>query len=249
MFKISIITVCYNAENHVLPTLKSVMKQDFEYYEYVIIDGGSNDRTQEIIQSFLPHPKIVFLTEKDEGVYDAMNKGLALAKGEYVLFLNAGDELVNQNTLNNIFLKSSDADLYYGETNIIDKDRKEIGTRSELTSRKLPDVLKKNDFLNGQVVSHQSFIPKRSLCKPFNFKYKCSADIDWMLQIIDQCKSIQKTNAPISNYLQGGISDTQLVSCWKERFFILLSHFNPILVLWKHFVFALRFLRYGAYRN
>ncbi|MEQ8714147.1 MAG: glycosyltransferase family 2 protein [Cyclobacteriaceae bacterium] len=249
MFKISIITVCYNAENIILPTLKSVLKQGFDQYEHIIVDGDSNDRTKEIISSYASHPKITVISEKDTGVYDAMNKGLVLAKGEYVLFLNAGDELAHENTLNQIFAYAANSDLIYGETNILDKDRKYLGTRSQLTSRKLPQNLCKKDFLNGQVVSHQSFIPKRVLCKPYELKYRCSADINWMLEIIDRCKTIHKTNEPISNYLQGGISDTQLVRCWKERFFILLNHFNPVLVLWRHLLFVLRYVRYGAYRN
>lgn len=246
---ISIITVCYNAETLILPTIKSVLSQEHVAYEYIIIDGASNDRTLDLIQSHRPHPKIRCHSEPDQGVYDAMNKGLVLAKGEYVLFLNAGDELAHANTLNQIFAYAANSDLIYGETNILDKDRKYLGTRSQLTSRKLPQTLRKKDFLNGQVVSHQSFIPKRDICKPYNLTYKCSADINWMLEILDQCNSIHKTSTPISNYLQGGISDTQLVRCWKERFFILLNHFNPVLVLWQHLLFVLRYMRYGAYRN
>ena len=245
---LSIITVTYNAEKYVEPTINSVLGQSFRDLEYLIIDGNSSDGTMEIVER---HKKNInhIISEKDSGVYDAMNKGLKMAQGEYILFLNAGDELSKPTILEEIFNSKPDADVYYGETNILNKDRQVIGTRTDLTSRKLPQQLKKRNFLNGQVVSHQSFIPKRSLATPYNLKYKCSADIDWMLQIISRSKKIKNVNQPISNYLQGGISDTQLARCWKERLVILLNHFNPLAVLFAHLNFVLRFFLWGRYKR
>ena len=245
---LSIITVTYNAEKYLEPTINSVIGQTFREREYLIIDGNSSDRTMEIVEKH-KHNIDQVISEKDSGVYDAMNKGLKMAQGKYVLFLNAGDELSKPTILEEIFQSKADADIYYGETNILNKDRQVIGSRSELTSRKLPQQLKKRDFLNGQVVSHQSFIPKRSLATPYNLKYKCSADIDWMLQIISRSKKIINVNQPISNYLQGGISDTQLARCWKERLVILLNHFNPLAVLFAHLNFVLRFFVWGRYKR
>tara|TARA_Y100001972_G_C7659507_1_gene332426 strand:- start:1638 stop:2387 length:750 start_codon:yes stop_codon:yes gene_type:complete len=244
---LSIITVTYNAEKYVERTIKSVLRQTFKDLEYLIIDGNSSDRTLEIVEK---HKKKIekVISEKDEGVYDAMNKGLQLAKGKYVLFLNAGDELSKQTILEEIFNSKQDADVYYGETNILNKDRKVIGTRTELTSRKLPGQLIKKDFLNGQVVSHQSFIPRKELTIPYNLKYKCSADIDWMLQIVSRSTTIINVNQPIANYLQGGISDTQLGRCWKERFIILMKNFDPLSVILAHFRFFARFFVWGRYR-
>lgn len=246
---ISIITVVFNGEKHIKPTVESVLNQTFTNYEYLIIDGKSTDQTLDIVNQYRTQVHKI-ISEPDRGVYDAMNKGLELASGTYVLFLNAGDELASPNTLGEIFNSSNrTVDLFYGETVILNVTREPIGTRTELTSRILPNNLTAEDFLNGQVVSHQSFIPKRSLCKAYSLKYTCSADIDWQLDILTKAKSIVKTKSPISKYLQGGISDTQLSTCWKERFQILLKHFNWFRVFWQHFKFAVRFLKNGAYKS
>ena len=245
---ISIITVVYNGEHVIEPTIKSVINQSMKDFEYLIIDGASSDNTLIKVNAYKNQISAIY-SEKDSGVYDAMNKGLNLAKGKYILFLNAGDELAAPDTLDAIFTNCNGADLIYGETLIMTTDKEVIGNRTELTSRKLPKQLKKEDFLNGQVVSHQSFIPKIELCKPYNLLYKCSSDINWMLEIIDKCKTIKNSGVPISKYLQGGISDTQLVPCWKERFIILFKHFGLPIVLWQHVKFAIRYLKMGAYRR
>ncbi|XOV90873.1 MAG: glycosyltransferase family 2 protein [Bacteroidota bacterium] len=245
---LSIITVTYNAEKYIQPTIESVVNQSFKGFEYLIIDGASNDSTLKIIDRYKSKIDQV-VSEKDDGVYHAMNKGLELARGKYVLFLNAGDELSGETILENIFNIDTDADIIYGETNILNQDRKVIGTRSELTSRKLPEQLVKKDFLKGQIVSHQSFIAKRDLCPPYNTHYKCSADIDWMLQVISKSGRVKNVNQSISNYLQGGISDRQLGRCWKERFFILLKYFRFVDVMISHIRFFFRFFQWGRYRS
>ncbi|MFT7031328.1 MAG: glycosyltransferase involved in cell wall biosynthesis [Marinoscillum sp.] len=244
---ISIITVTFNAEQFLESTIKSVIDQEFEGLEYIIVDGASADNTSEIIRKYSKQIDQL-ICEPDKGVYDAMNKGLAAANGEYVLFLNAGDELASNTLLQNIFNYDEDTDLIYGETLILNPERKVLGTRTDLTSRKLPETLTKKDFLEGQVVSHQSFIPKKALCSPYHLEYRCSADIDWMLDIMDQARSIRKTDQPIAKYLQGGISDRNLKTCWKERFWILMKHFNPFIVIFKHLEFAVRYLKIGAYK-
>lgn len=246
--KISIITVVYNGAAVLEPTILSVINQEYKNWEHIIVDGASKDHTVSIIDKYKSHFSTI-ISEPDHGVYDAMNKGLLAAKGDYVLFLNAGDELASEKTLSQIFERNIDADLFYGETLIMNPAKEVIGTRTELTSRKLPKSLTKRDFLNGQVISHQSFIPKRSIAALYDLKYKCSSDINWMLEIVNQSKVIINVNQPISRYLQGGISDRQLAKCWKERFFILVKHFGWPIVIWQHFKFAIRFLKMGAYKK
>ncbi|WP_258104025.1 glycosyltransferase family 2 protein [Marinoscillum sp. MHG1-6] len=248
MPSLSIITACYNAEEFIEPTLSSIDQQICSDFEHIIIDGNSTDSTLSIISNHKA-PYRTVTSAPDDGVYDAMNKGFKMAQGEYVLFLNAGDELADSSTLDKIFSTKVDADIIYGETLIMNQNREVLGTRTELTSRRLPKHLCKNDFLNGQVVSHQSFIAKKSLCNEYDLKYSCSSDINWMLEIISRTSSIKNTNLAISKYLQGGISDRQLATCWKERFSILCKHFSIPLVIWQHLKFALRFLKMGAYRK
>ncbi len=189
------------------------------------------------------------ISEEDHGIYDAMNKGLNFATGDYVLFLNAGDRLASTEVISNIFNNKPEADIYYGETNLIDEHGVIVGTRSELTTKTLPRALSKEDFLNGQPVSHQSFIVRKHLAGNFDLKYKCSADIDWMLQAVIEAKSIVNVEQSVSNYLLGGTSDRQLLKCWKERALILLSFFSVRKVMAAHVRFALRYLRHGAYKK
>ena len=121
MKKLSIVIVTYNASFDVERTLKSVFDQTFADFEVIIIDGGSKDDTLDIIKKF--EIRIDYcVSEKDRGIYDAMNKGIEASKGEYVQFLNAGDYFVNENVLDEIFNDCSDQPtLIYGDINILHK--------------------------------------------------------------------------------------------------------------------------------
>ena len=149
---ISIITVCYNAEKEIVATLKSVKEQTFKGYEYIIIDGASKDNTLKVVVDSGVEPTHL-VSEKDNGIYDAMNKALFIAKGEYLMFLNAGDSLYSPNTLQHIadVAQKENPDVIYGDTAIVDADRK------YLRPRKLrpPKQLTRNSFKNGMLVCHQ----------------------------------------------------------------------------------------------
>ena len=245
---ISVITVSFNAEATIAKTIESIINQENVSIEYIIIDGGSTDRTLEIIKSYESNiHKLV--SEKDEGIYDAMNKGLKLASGTHVIFLNAGDTFTHSAALTSLIETQKNADLYCAETNLIDEKGGLIGTRSERTSRKLPSSVSKNSFLNGQIVSHQAFLAKKALCPKFDTTFKCSADIDWMIKVTSKAKSIVVSRKPLVDYLVGGFSQGNLRICWKERLQIMLNHFNPLIVGIYHIKFALRFLRYRIYRS
>lgn len=239
---LSIITVCYNAEKTIKGTIESINNQSWPYFEYIIIDGQSEDGTLDLVNSYATQISKV-VSEPDRGIYDAMNKGLDLAIGEYVLFINAGDQLMSKDTLANIFTVGHGADIYYGETVIIDEKGTILGTRTELTSRKLPAQLKLKDFLQGQVVSHQSFIVRRSLVSKYNTNYKCSADIDWMLGAVSRASDVQHCEITISKYQEGGFSDRRPWLCWWERFLVMLKYFSLHLVVLHHIGFMIRFSR------
>lgn len=111
--KLSIITINYNNASGLEDTIKSVITQTWQDFEYIVIDGGSTDGSKEIIQSYTD--KISYwVSESDKGIYNAMNKGILKAKGEYLLFLNSGDTLYNRDVLNNIFATPYDQDIIYG---------------------------------------------------------------------------------------------------------------------------------------
>ena len=168
--KISIITVVYNAVGLLERTINSVLAQTYPHIEYIIIDGASTDGTLSIIEKY--RTKIhTIISEKDKGIYDAMNKGLHNATGGYVLFLNAGDELYSTTTLQEIFSLSPNADVYYGNTKVIDELGKELGNRRHTP----PKQLTWTSLKYGMCVSHQSFIAKRTLCDDYNLQYRIAA--------------------------------------------------------------------------
>src|SRR5699024_3733405 len=110
--KISIITVVFNNAKDIEYTIQSVLNQSYEHVEYIIIDGLSTDGTLDILNKYRAQIDIL-ISEKDKGIYDAMNKGLEQATGDYVLFLNSGDAFYDKNTLSEVFTDSAGADIYY----------------------------------------------------------------------------------------------------------------------------------------
>ena len=152
----SVITVTYNAERWLERTILSVLSQSYTNVEYLIIDGGSTDRTVEIIRQYASG-LAYWVSEPDQGLYDAMNKGLARATGDYLVFLNAGDTFHTADTLNQIVnglqRRKSLPDVIYGETRIVDAEGKSLGMRR----LKAPKRLTWKSFKMGMLVCHQSF--------------------------------------------------------------------------------------------
>jgi hypothetical protein len=237
--KISIVTICYNRAFDIEKTIKSVVNQIFEDIQYIIIDGGSTDGTLDVINKYKGKiDKIV--SEKDHGVYDAMNKGLALATGDYVLFMNGGDSLYDQNVLIDLFSKAPEVDLIYGECMLVDEHGTEIMLRSKSVNRPVPQSISKYTFLYGTNISHQSFIIRRSLTRSFDQQYKISADVDWMIDTMSKCKSSYLYPRPISQFLTEGLSSTQQKKGLEERFKIFRSHFGLIATSYAHVVILVK---------
>ena len=235
--KISIITVVFNSKTLIEGTIKSVLEQTFSSVEYIIIDGGSTDGTLAIIESY--QSKLAFvLSEKDKGIYDAMNKGLMKATGKYVLFLNSGDLLFDSTVLEKVFSDNSNADVYYGNTKIIDLRGNILGDRR----LKPPAQLTWKSLRFGMCVSHQSFIAKRSLCEPYHLKYKLSADIDWVIRALKKAKTIVNVNATISKFLEEGASAQGRRLALKERYQIMVEHYGAVSTVFNHLYITFRFL-------
>jgi len=237
MPKLSIITITYQAEAYLERTLQSVFEQDCAAeIDYIVVDGASKDRTLEIIEA---NKKQIsqFISEKDKGIYDAMNKGMQLAKGDYILFLNAGDTFASAKTLKNILKElAQNPDVLYGEAVFVNNEGVHLGLRSEVTPHRLPASLTWEDFRFGMLVCHQAFIAKRSIAPLFNLHYKLSSDIDWEIWVLKKSQTILKSKAPICHYLMGGASVQNLQRSWKERYEVLKSHFGLLPNLFNHLV-------------
>ena len=247
--KISIITITFQAEAYIQRTLDSVHAQGHrDQFEYIIVDGNSRDQTMSLIQNASIKPDVL-ISENDKGIYDAMNKGLAKATGEYVMFMNAGDEFASDDTLKTILNHlSKNPDILYSDANFVDLKRNFMGKRSEATPHQLPQNLTWRDFKFGMLICHQSFICKKSIAPFFSLEYQLSSDIDWEIQCLKAANKISYMPEPICNYLMGGASVKNLKKSWLERFQVLSKHFGLVQTIMNHITIIFRGIRF-AYKK
>jgi glycosyltransferase involved in cell wall biosynthesis len=242
--KLSIITVVYNNVRDIERTLLSVLNQSYAHIEYIVVDGASSDGTLEIIQRYQDRLSKV-VSEKDAGIYDAMNKGLALASGDYVLFMNSGDELYAPDTVKNVFSTAPNADIYYGETEMFNEAWQSIGKRRH----SVPEKFTWQSFRFGMTISHQAIYIRRTLTEPYDRQYELSADIDWILTAAKKAKTSVKVSGYVAKYLVGGMSKKRHQQSLKERFAIFTKHYGFLSNLFNHLVIAAKlsfyYIRYG----
>lgn len=237
----SIITVSYRAQETIEKTVKSVLDQTYSNIEYIIIDGGSPDKTVEIIKSLSPDIKLI--SEPDKGLYDAMNKGLHMATGDYVWFLNAGDKIPTPHLLQDLVDAIKDSpiglpDVLYGDTLLIDKEGHELGLRR----LRPPSELHWNDFSNGMLVCHQAFIAKRLIAPPYNLKYKFSADFEWCIRILQNSRNVINTEMILAHSMEdkNGVTHKNHKASLKERFLIMKHYYGNRKSIFKHLSFIFR---------
>jgi len=230
---LSVITIVYNNVNDIERTMLSVLGQTYPNIEYILIDGLSNDGTLEVIK---PYGKRItkLISEKDEGIYDAMNKGLEMATGDYVIFMNSGDEFYDAGTVAAVFATAPDADIYYGETEMIDSKGQSLGQRRH----KAPEQFSWRSFKFGMSVSHQAIYIKRELIEPYDHRYQLSADIDWIIRAAKKAKKIVNVHRYVAKYLVGGMSKTKHSQSLMERFDIMKRHYGLVPTILNHFVIA-----------
>ena len=237
--RFSIITITYNAASVIEPTLQSVLSQTYRNYEYLLIDGGSKDNTvAKAKASGIEFAHIV--SEPDNGLYDAMNKGMALATGDYLCFLNAGDAFYAPDTLqtiaNTAMAEETLPDVLYGETAEVDESRNFVRMRRLQT----PKELTWRSFKDGMMVCHQAFYAKRTIAPMYDLQYRLSADGDWCIRVMKQAKKLVNVNATVVNYLQNGLSLQHHRASLKERFWIMSKHYGLIPTIARHLWFIIR---------
>lgn len=213
--KISVVTVCYNAAETIEETMLSVLNQTYPNIEYIIIDGGSTDGTVDIIKKYA-NRLAYWVSEPDKGIYDAMNKGIKVATGEYLNFMNAGDSFYNCKTISSAAEQFDNHDFIGGIAAYKKKDKilynfwKPVKTNYSF-----------NNVCHGKIVNHQSsFIKKRILSDGYDISYKIIADeLLFIDKIAIKGNSYKRINIIIAFYDITGLSNTKNIGLTvrKER--------------------------------
>lgn len=242
--KFSLITVTYNAGAVLEDTIQSIITQTYKNVEYILIDGASTDNTMRIVERYRDHIHTV-VSEPDQGLYDAMNKGLSLATGDYVCFLNAGDCLHEDDTLLGMVHSVAAShetpcppDVLYGDTALVDSEGHFLRMR-RLTP---PEHLTWKSFRHGMLVCHQAFFARRAIAPHYDLRYRFSADFDWCIRVMKQARYLHNTHLTLVDYLDEGLTTRNHRASLIERFHIMCRHYGTVPTVMRHLWFALRTL-------
>ncbi len=261
MTRFSIVTVTFNAERVVGRTLGSVLAQRGVSVEHIIVDGASGDATMDIVAGYVresalkaPGNEVRVVSEPDGGVYDAMNKGLRMATGDYVCFLNAGDWLPGADTLSTIAanarldgIREGGGPLpavLYGDTDIVDAEGNVLGPRR----LRPPRELSWRSFMHGMLVCHQAFYARVDIARevPYDLSLRLSSDVDWCIRVMKRAEEMSlplaNVGATVANYQRDGLSTRRHGESLWERFLVMRRHYGLATAAAMHLWFALRAL-------
>jgi glycosyltransferase involved in cell wall biosynthesis len=265
MITITYITITYNAAAVLRRTLDSVLRQDYPHIRHLIIDGASTDNTLKIVDDYISRSNalgrsasaadghyeghdVQVTSEPDNGIYDAMNKGLRSATGDYVCFLNAGDFLPADDTASRIASQLEGMEqlpaVLYGDTDIVDNDG------NYLFHRRLhpPEHLTWKSFRQGMLVCHQAFYARTdfAVANPFDQRYRFSADVDWCIRIMRQAEQervpLHNLHMVVANYTQEGQTTLHHRESLVERYKVMQSHYGRVQTFLLHCWFVVRLL-------
>lgn len=256
MTKFSIITITYNAGAFLPRTVESVLSQHYRDIEHIIIDGASTDSTISVAQDYMQRSyaaqnghEVRIVSEPDNGLYDAMNKGLRQASGDYICFLNAGDFFPNANVLDTIVSRSLTGKsrqqlpaVIYGDTDIVDNDG------NFLRHRRLapPRNLTWRSFRKGMLVCHQAFYARLDIARtvPYDTRYRYSADVDWCIRVMKEAErmgaGLAYVDSVVVNYTQEGQTTKHHRDSLKERYRVMQCHYGAFTTALMHAWFAVR---------
>ncbi len=234
----SIITVTWNAQDVIAPTLQSVREQQCPDFEYLVIDGASTDNTLRMVnEAAIPGTRII--SEPDQGLYYAMNKAIAQARGRYLVWMNAGDAFAAPNSLGRLAQAAQDnPGVIYGQTQLVDSGRRVVGMR-HLTA---PERLSAKSFERGMLVCHQAFVARRDLCPPYDVRYRYSADYDWCIRVLQQSPANAYVGPePLVSFLSdGGLTVKNHRRSLRERYRIMCQHYGTATAVLRHLSFVPR---------
>jgi glycosyltransferase involved in cell wall biosynthesis len=227
MNKITIVTVVYNGKNFIEKTINSVLNQSYTNLEYIIIDGNSTDGTKDIIYNYKNHNNVRIFSENDNGIYDAMNKGINLATGDWINFMNAGDIFYNNDIIENIFSKNKcSANIIYGDLMVTYKNFSNIQKAKNL-----------NELKFGMCFSHQSTFFNASFHKKhlYDITLKLASDYNFVYNSYISGIEFNYINLIISNVISDGIADANryktIKECWK-----IAKKYNNILEILPYYI-------------
>lgn len=251
--KFTVITCTYNAATVLQRTLDSVRAQTWGDLEHLIIDGASRDNTVAMAEAYRDDDRdddngheITVVSEPDCGLYDAMNKGIARATGDYIVFINAGDTLPAADTIETIASYVADGEplpaVLYGDTDIVDDEG------HFLRHRRLspPDRLTWRSFRQGMLVCHQAFYARTDIARdtPYDLHYRYSADVDWCIRVMREGTrrhlALRRVPHVIAQFLDGGMTTANHRASLAERFRIMVRHYGLLTTLVMHAWFAVR---------
>lgn len=254
--KVSIVTITWNAARTLQRTLDSVRQQTYANIEHWIIDGASTDDTLLIAQHYQQDSRhdVKIQSEPDKGLYDAMNKGLQKATGDYIVFLNAGDTLYAPDTIATVVHaalthhpsaikhQTSAPAVIYGDTAITDSE----GHFLHLRQHRPPETLSWRSFKQGMLVCHQAFYARLDIARtiPYDLQYRHSADVDWCIRVMKEAARQQlplaNTHAILANFEEGGNTTQNHRASLKERFRVMARHYGLFTTIMLHFWFVIR---------
>lgn len=219
---ISVITVCFNAEKDIEKTILSVLNQTNTDYEYIIVDGKSMDNTLHIIDQYMDGfirkgVHIDLVSEQDNGIFDAMNKGIKKAKGIWINFMNAGDTFYDDDILKKIklYLEKSNADIVYGNCYRYNKYYSYLKVPRDI------DLLKQK-----MAISHQAAFIKKNVQEKylFSLKYRMASDYDLFLRLYLQGYKFEYVPVLICRFSLDGVSNSKLVDAYKETYMVRVDN-------------------------
>ena len=257
MITFAIVTITYNAAHCLKRTVDSVMQQTYPHINHYIVDGKSKDDTVAMALEYQKASylaanghKVVVKSEADRGLYDAMNKGLSMANGDYIVFLNAGDFLPSADTIDTIISQAHLDDIpsrqwpgvIYGDTDIVDDQGMFLHKRTH----RPPKQLSWRSFLHGMLVCHQAFYARLPMVAGihYNLQYRYSADVDWCIRVMKEAARLRlplaNTHSVIACYTQEGQSTEHHRESLQERFHVMREHYGLPLTLVMHVWFVIR---------
>lgn len=243
--KISIVTITYNAARVLQRTLDSVNSQTYSDIEHLIIDGASQDSTVAMSEAYRQQISydVVIQSEPDQGLYDAMNKGLRLATGDYIIFMNAGDTFHETTTLENVAkVAAVNVAVLYGDTNVVDQEGRFLRKR-HLSA---PERLTWRSFRQGMLVCHQAFYVRLDIARniPYDLQFRHSADVDWCIRVMKEAErrhlTLVRVPGVVADFLDGGDSTQNHRASLKERFSVMHHHYGLLTTLTMHVWFVVR---------